>query len=175
MIKYLLFCYCMLCLWGPSLQAQDLSINTLLKLRQLETPRAVHKKLAGKGWKMMSNKLPTEEKLGFASWAYKPVDSKATAWVHFFYSQNSGNNVIQFDADCNCAISKFEKYILKRKMYKLEDGERREEGKLLHTFTGYYDERLVIRLLTYPPDRGNFGIQILDKDYYLAIQDLQAL
>ncbi|MCC9168084.1 hypothetical protein [Pontibacter harenae] len=152
-----------------SVLAQNLSVNTLIKLRQMRTPSYIHQKLEGKGWKLVSVTEPTLDKQGVAVWSYESVRKSDNAWVYLYYSMTDyRQNGIEYHPNCSCKMPKLQKKIKQRKMKKLDEGERREGIDVKYKYTAYADSNYISRLLTYPNEPNNIAIQIFDKDYYVV-------
>lgn len=150
--------------------AQGLSFTALLNLRTLNDSEAVHRKLSKKGWTLIADNKPSDELTGHATWAYKPEGSKALAWVHFFYSTSDNrSNVIQYNPDCNCTMRNFEKAVNSKNMRYLNCGDHVKDEVLVHKFVAFYDNKHVVRLLTYPTSDNTIGIHLFNAEYYLSV------
>jgi len=167
-MKLLFLCLLSYILSYPVL-AQDLSFSTLLELRRMKDSEAVHRKLSKRGWTLIADNKPSDALIGHATWAYKPEEKGAYAWLHFFYSQSDNRfNVIQYNPDCNCTMRTFERAVRSQNMRYLNRGDHVKDDELVHKYKAFYNKDYVVRLLTYPGDDNRIGIQIFNARYYLT-------
>jgi hypothetical protein len=151
---------------------QKISFNELLKLRDVRKPNVVNRRLAIKGYKMVSDANPTEGRSGIAIWGYKPSGTEAVAWVWFYYGIANGRyNVIRYQPDCNSTISYFEKKMKRLNMKVLEDEQLIEEKEKIYSLISYIGYRHVIRVLKQQQPHDLFTIEVYDKDYYKGLKE----
>jgi len=118
---------------------------------------------------MVDNK-PTEEMMGKAVWAYKPVavgnmEAGAVAWCVLYYSAKTPSRIL-YNYFGQTTLSKINKKIRQKAIITLEKGNALSGVSALAAYTDVADKELVFRIMTYDfPDR--FGIKIFDKEDYL--------
>lgn len=167
-MKPLLVCVCIL-LVSVSAFAQNLTLNSLMKLRKMEVPE-INRKLSRKGWSFMSDNKPTKEVMGKAVWAYSPdpTGEGATAWCVLYYNETSPSRILYNVYEGN-AIQKIQKKFRRRKMRPISEGNILERVEQLERYADYPDDKYMYRVLKYKQP-GSSGIKIFEKTDYETAQ-----